>query len=177
MDWCSSAASARAEARSWPNGFSTTTRPVRRQPSAGETGDDAAEEEGRDLEVEDRGLRVADRLPDPTIRRVLPEVALDVRKALRETLEHTLVELLAGTYDRVAGALHELVDRPVVDRHADDRAVEQATLLEAVERPERHHLGEVAGDAEDDEHVCLARVVGHGARLTRPAPRALTHIG
>jgi hypothetical protein len=32
--WCSSSASARAEARSCPNGFSTTTRPVRVRPAS-----------------------------------------------------------------------------------------------------------------------------------------------
>ena len=32
--WCSSSASARAEVRSCPNGFSTTTRPVRVRPAS-----------------------------------------------------------------------------------------------------------------------------------------------
>ena len=153
MDWCSSSASARADARSWPNGFSTTTRPFVVSAGAGEPRDDPAEQERRDLEVEDRARRSADRLFDALVRRVVAEVALDVREALREPLEHRLVELLPGADDRVARALDELVDGPVVDGDADDRAVEEAAPLEPVQRTEGHHLREVAGDAEDDEHV------------------------
>jgi hypothetical protein len=55
--------------------------------------------------------------------------------------------------DGIPRAIPELVDRPVVDRDADDRTVEQAALLEPVERVERHHLRQVARDAEDDEDV------------------------
>jgi hypothetical protein len=106
--------------------------PVLRQARAGEAGDDPAEQERRDLEVEDRGLRVPDRRGDPAVRRLVPEVALHVGEALREPLEHRLVELLSGADDRVARALDELVDRPVVDGDADDRTVEEAAALEAV---------------------------------------------
>ena len=134
---------------------------VRRQAGGGEPGDDPAEEERRDLEVEDRARRVADRFLDAAVRRVVGEVARDVREAFREPLEHRLVELLAGTRDRVSRPLDQLLDRPVVDGDTDDRAVEQAARLEPVERPEGHHPGEVAGDAEDDEDVCLAGCVGH----------------
>src|SRR4029079_17602293 len=80
--------------------------------------------------------------------------------------EHRLVELLAGADDRVAGALHELVDRPVVDGDPDDRAPEQSALLEPVQRVERHHLGQVPGDPEDHEHIRRAvvrRRASHGA--------------
>jgi hypothetical protein len=44
-------------------------------------------------------------------------------------------------------------ERPVVDRNADDRAVEQPAPLEAVERPERHDLREITGDPEGHEDV------------------------
>ncbi len=54
--------------------------------------------------------------------------------------------------------LDELVDRPVVEGHADDAAEEEAALLEAVQRAEGHHPSEVAGDPEDDEDVGLLRV-------------------
>ena len=47
----------------------------------------------------------------------------------------------------------EVVIRPVVDRHADDGAAQQTAPLQPVERVEGHHLGEVAGDPEDHEHV------------------------
>jgi hypothetical protein len=42
---------------------------------------------------------------------------------------------------------------PVVERDADDRAVERPALLEAVQRPEGHHLRKIARDAEDHENV------------------------
>jgi hypothetical protein len=53
--------------------------------------------------------------------------------------------------------LHELIDRPVVDGHANDRALQQPALLESVQGPERHHLCQVTGDAEDHEHISLLR--------------------
>ena len=53
----------------------------------------------------------------------------------------------------VARPLDELVERPVVHGDADDRAVDQPALLQAVERVEGHHLGEVAGDPEDHEDI------------------------
>ena len=56
MYWWISAASARAEARSWPNGFSTTTRAPAGQPGAGQVPDHHPEQRGRDLEIEDRVL-------------------------------------------------------------------------------------------------------------------------
>ena len=58
-----------------------------------------------------------------------------------------------GGLDRLPGVLAEVLVGPVVDGDADDRAVEQAPLLEPVERVEGHHLRQIAGDPEDDEHV------------------------
>ena len=55
--------------------------------------------------------------------------------------------------------LAQLLDGPVVDRDADDRAVELAAGLEPVERPEGHFLRQVAGDPEDRQDV---RVRGVG---------------
>ncbi len=130
-----------------------------RQAGLGEPLDDPAEEERRDLEVEDRQLGAVDRLADALVGRGVAEIARDVLQARREALEDRLVELLAGADDRLARPLDELVHRPVVDRHADHRAVEQPALLEPVQRAERHHLREIAGDAEDDEDV------GRGRRL------------
>ncbi len=124
-----------------------------RQPGAVEALDHAPEEERRDLEVEDGVLGVPDGRGDPLVGGVVGEVALDVREPLGEAREHGLVELLAGADDRVACTLHELVDRPVVEGDPDDRALQQAALLEPVQRPERHHLGQVARDPEDHEDV------------------------
>ena len=59
--WISSA-SARAEARSWPNGFSTTTRaPSRSALPPCSALDHRAEQERRDLQVEHRLLRALER--------------------------------------------------------------------------------------------------------------------
>ena len=153
MYWCSSAASARADSRSCPNGFSTTTRAFFVSPASCEPLDDPAEQERRDLEVEDGLLGVRDRLGDALVRRRVAEVARDVGEAVGQPLEDVLVERLAGADDRLPCALDELVDGPVVDRHADDRAVEQPAPLEPVQRPERHHLRQVACDPEDHEDI------------------------
>ena len=63
---------------------------------------------------------------------------------------------LSRAFDTVLDALSrlaQLVDGPVVPGHAHDRAVEQAAPLQPVERVKGHHLGQVAGDAEDDKHI------------------------
>ena len=124
-----------------------------RQARLGEPLHDPAEEERRDLEVEDRQLGAVDRLADALVGRGVAEIARDVLEARRKALEDRLVELLAGTDDRLARPLDQLIHGPVVDRHADHRAVEQPALLEPVQRAERHHLREIAGDAEGDEDI------------------------
>ena len=63
------------------------------------------------------------------------------------------IELLAGADDALARVLAQLFNRPIVDRDAEDRTLQQAPLLEAVERAKRHDLGQVARDAKDDENV------------------------
>ncbi len=142
-----------------------------------EPADDRREERGRDLEVEDRQLLAFDLGRDLSVDGGVLEIAVDVREALREAVEHLLVERLAGGDDRVPRALDQLLERPVVERDADDRAVEEPARFESVQRAERHHAGEVARDAEDDEHVGaaarrrFARVRGRG--LTRPRRRVI----
>ena len=125
------------------------------QPSAGQPLDDRREEEGRDLEVEDRRRLAFDRLADAPVHRGIREVPLDVREPRGEAREDLLVELLAGAHDRLARALDELLHRPVVHRNSDDRALQEATLLEPVERAESHHLRQIARDPEDHEDVSL----------------------
>ncbi len=125
-----------------------------RQPRVGEALDDPPEQERRDLEIEDRQLCALDRGADAVVRRSVAEVSLHVREPGSQTVEHRGVERLARSLDRLARALAQLVDVPVVDGDADDRAIEQAATLEPVQRPERHHLREIAGDPEDHEHVC-----------------------
>jgi hypothetical protein len=127
--------------------------PGLRQACLGEPLDDPTEEEGWNLEVEDGRLGPVDRLPHALVRGVVAEIARDVGEALSQTVEDLLVERLAGACDRLARAILELIDGPVVDRDAHDRAVEQAALLEPVQRVERHHFRQVARDPEDDEDV------------------------
>ena len=132
---------------------------VLRQPRLRQALDDGAEEERRDLEVEDRALGAVDRLGDALVRGRIGEIAGDVGEPVGEALEDLRVELLAGTFDRVPCALLQLVDRPVVHGHAHDRTVDQASPLEPVERHERHHLRQVARDPEGDEDVRRARLL------------------
>src|SRR5207302_9737918 len=72
-------------------------------------------------------------------------------------IEHDMIERLAGCHDGFAGERAELLDRPGIRRHPNDGAVQQATLLEAVEGVEGHDPGQVAGNAEDDQHISLGR--------------------
>ena len=132
----------------------------------GQALDDGAEQERRDLQVEDRLLGALDGGAHPLVGGGVGEVALHVREPGGEAVEHLRVERLAGRHDRVAGALAELVVGHVVDGHPDDRARQQPAPLEAVERSERHHLGEVAGDPEDHEDVGrLLRAVAVGPAM------------
>ena len=126
---------------------------ILRQTLAGEARDDLPEERGRDLEVEDRHPRALDRLGHSLVRCGVAEVAVDVREPAREALEDLFVELLPGRDDRVVGPLDQVLERPVVERDAHDRTAQEASLLQAVERAERHHAREVARDPEDHEDV------------------------
>ena len=85
---------------------------------------DRPEQERRDLEVEDRGLRLSDRLRDAVVGRRVREVPVDVREPACEAIEHLRIDLLACAFDALAGMDAELVDRPVVHGDAHDRTVE-----------------------------------------------------
>ena len=128
---------------------------VRRQAGLGEALDDpcrrgTAGSRGRRPGARRRSIASATRSYVAASR----EVARARRRAAPRSASNTVSSsCLAGAHDRLAGALDELVDRPVVDRDADDRAVEQPALLEPVQRAERHHLRQVAGDPEDHEDV------------------------
>jgi hypothetical protein len=126
----------------------------------------ATEQERRDLEVEDRKLRVPERVGHALVRGGVAEVPRDVGEARGEALEHVLVELLAGAHDRLTRALDEAIDRPVVGRHAENRAIEQAAPLQPVERVEGHHPRQVARDPEHRQPVCTPAFEWRG-----PSPR------
>ena len=134
---------------------------VLRQAGIRQSLDHRAEQERRDLEVEHRALRIRNRSGHPLEGVRIAEVAGYVGQSLRKPLEDVLVNV-SDRRDRVAGALAQVVDRPVVDRDADDRAVQQAAGLQVVQRLERHHPREVAGDAEHDQHVGRLLPTGRG---------------
>src|ERR1700727_2354185 len=108
MYWWISAASARAETRSWPKGFSTTTRPllVRPAPASGPA----------------------------LVGGGVGEGAADVGETRGEALEDGVVEGLAGPRDALAGVGAQMLERPVVAGDADDRAAQEPSPLQAVER-------------------------------------------
>ncbi len=138
------------------------------EPRRGQALHDGSEEERRDLQVEDGCPRVAEDACEALERLGVGEVAGDVREARRETREDLVVHGLACGLDRRAGVRAQLVDRPVVDCHADDGAGQQAAALEAIQRPERHHLGEVSCDPEGDEDVRGALPGGASPRREHP---------
>ena len=140
-----------------PEGLLDHDPRVPRQPGVGERADDLAEQERRDLQVEHGRLRPRDRLPDVGVRVLLREITTHVRETVRESFEHRLVDRFARPLDRGSGVFAQLVDGPVVDRDADDRAVEEPTRFQSVQRPEGHDLREIPRDAEDDEHICGCR--------------------
>ncbi len=122
--------------------------------------DHRPEQERGNLQVEDRAARVADGGRQALVRGLVGEVAADVGQARGEALEDLEVERLATPFDTRARVLAQVLERPVVARDADDRAVQEAALLQAVERVEGHHLREVPGDPEDHEHVGRGRAGG-----------------
>ena len=155
-----------------------------RQPGLGEPFDNRAEEEGRNLEVEDRGLSTVDRGRNSLIRRRVGEVTALIREPLRKAVENLLVDLLTRPLDRLARTFLQVVVGPVVDSHADDRAVEEPAGLEPVERMKGHHFREVAGDTEDDEDIGDLRLsvprrrghrfaLGDGVGALRHSPTSL----
>jgi len=124
---------------------------------------DLGEEERRDLEVEDRELRPLDGLAHCLVGGGRREVALDVGEPPAEPAPHLLVDLLPGGLDALPGMLPKVLDRPVVAGHPDHGAAQQTPGLQPIQRPEGHHPGQIAGDAEDHQHV---------RRLTGQSPRA-----
>jgi hypothetical protein len=107
-------------------------------------------------------VRVVDRGGQALEGLRVAEVAGDVRQTRREAIEHLAVHCLARGLDRRPRPLAQVGHRPVVDRDADDRAVEQTAAFEPIQRPEGHLLGEVAGDPEHDQDVGRPRLVSRG---------------
>ena len=141
------------------------------QPGLGEPFDNGAEEEGGNLEVEDRRLSAVDCGRHLLIRRGVGEVPALIREPRREAVKNRLVDLFTRSLDRVTRPFLQVVVGPVVDRDSEDRAVEEPARLEPVERVERHHLRQIAGDPEDDEDVgdLRAPIPRCGRRCSRDA--------
>ena len=96
--------------------------------------DHRPEQKRRDLEVEHRLLGIAHGRLHAGVGVGVGEVAADVVQPGRKPIEHGLVDRLAGGRDHRARVVAQVVDRPVIDRHADDRARQQTTRLQPVER-------------------------------------------
>ena len=90
MYWWSSAASARADSPSWPNGFSTTTRPVFVRPASARPFDDRGRRGTAGSRGRRRALGALDRRADALVGRGVGEVAAHVRESLREAVEDLL---------------------------------------------------------------------------------------
>jgi hypothetical protein len=148
----------------------------------GQALDHHREQRGRNLQIEHRAPGVADRGLHTRVGVAVGEVAADVREPRRQAGEDLRVDRLAACLDAVVGMLAELLHRPVVDRNTDDRALQQAARLQAIERMQRHHLGQVAGDAEHDQHIRRSRGISQPGRrcsggegLRRHAPSLLSN--
>ena len=126
---------------------------VLQQPGFGEPLDHGPEQERRDLEVEHRAALARERRGQALEGGGVAEVAGQVGEARGEAVEDVCLQRLAAVDDRLPRALAQVVVAPVLNGDADDRAVEQPSPLEPVERTQRHLLREVARDAERDEHV------------------------
>ena len=115
--------------------------------------DHGGEHRGRDGEVEERVFGGAERGFEPRETPGLAVVARDVAQPVGEPVEGGTVDLAQMGFYPVAGAGGELVGAPIVERDADDRALEVAARLHPVERGKDHLVGEIAGGAEDHQRV------------------------
>ncbi len=124
-----------------------------RQPGAGQALDHPREQRGRDLEIERGAADGAERVRDAAVGRGVAKIAADIAQSRGEPRKDLLVERLAGRRDRLAGAVHELFHRPVVDRDTKHRDVQQRPALEPVQRAKGHLPRQITGDPEDHESI------------------------
>ena len=130
--------SSRADARSVPNGFSTTSRAARRPSPPPRAPPPPPEHRRRRREVEDGGLGSVERNTQPVVQRLVLGIASDVRHARQDLVQHLVVELvLLGGGDGLGRMPDELSSRERTAADADDRAGEDALLREVVERRQR----------------------------------------
>ena len=101
--------SSRADSRSVPNGFSTTSRRVADEVRSCELFGDLEERRRRRRDVVDGRARVAERVAQPVVDRAVLGVTADVRQPAQELGDHLLVDRVLRRGDRVANVLRELV--------------------------------------------------------------------
>ena len=119
--------------------------------------DHRAEQAGRDRQVVQRPLRLAQRLAQLGEGLRVGVVAVDVLQPCRKLVEHRLVELLAVLLGRlphaVERALAQLLHRPAGQRHADHRHLQVAVARHRQQRREDLLVGQVAGGAEENQCI------------------------
>jgi hypothetical protein len=99
------------------------------QPRVGQSLDHRREQERWNLQVEDRSLRGADRLGHLLVRAGISKVTLHVGKPSRQPGEDLVVDRFPGAFDALTRVLTEVINRPIVHRHAQDGAVQQPAFL------------------------------------------------
>ena len=109
---------------------------------------------GRNREIEQRSLRVAERLPDLGEELELAVVARDVLQQRRETRERGFVDS-APRRHAASHALDQLLAGHRQSSDADDRHVQLPAGGERLKRRKDLFVGEVAGHPEYDERVGL----------------------
>ena len=163
---------ARAEARSWPIGFSSTTRERSSTRPAAASGADRPEQIGRRRHEEDAdfGVRAVQRLADRSIVFDLLRIDAPIVEALRKAREEILVEAFGrDELDAVfLDARDILLAGQLLARDADDAAVaaEIAVAVPVVQRRQQLAHRKVAGAAEEDEldRSRIGHWVAHGDR-------------
>src|SRR5712692_3842430 len=151
---CSVLLRACAEARSRPNGFSTTTRASRAEPDRPSPLTTVSNRLGG--EIVQWALRGAELSAQSLHRGRMTVVALHVVKPLAEPREDRLVEA-SGALDALPHAGAEVLERPARSRDADDRHLEMAAPHHGLEGREDLLVGEIATRPEDDERVGARR--------------------
>ena len=142
-----------------PKGFFHDQSRLRRTARLRQSLGDGAEQAGRDRQVEDRALCLAERLPQSLEGRWRFIVAGDVRESTGKGGERAGVEA-AVCGDAVACPLAQLLDGPVGLRHADHGHVEMSAPRQRLKRRKNLFIRQVAGRAEEHKRVGIN--LGHG---------------
>jgi len=112
-----------------------------------------SEERGRDLQVEQRPGEGVQPNGQLLVGGLVGEVALQIAEPPGQTMERHLVHHVLVCRHGFAHHGAQVVLGPVVHRHADDRAVQPARHLQAIQRAKRHLARQVPGDPEDHQRV------------------------